>query len=242
MKKNYYFFSGVLSMLTVIMTPIARGENWTAKGSSYVYTTPSSLVPSGIFELTYDDPASGVSVSGTSELISPECITVSTAGSFSGVSGISAVTATVYERKYTANGTLSGVLGDGAITSSNVEYYINDIQYVPYYDLSHTTFGKSDWVISISGGVTYTGTTYYYYQPSLFSGGRVEGDIHGEFHFSGTDATQHPLSQVEVTSINGNPSEGTYAIVWDPPTDYIVEIFRIHHQPQRNSFQCDYLL
>ena len=227
MKEKHVLLLGILSILFFITAPISVWADWTHRGSMYVYTSPTTLTPAIIVKFTHADTAVGVTYSGSAEYILSQCMNVSITGSFTSVQDLSSVTATVYERRYICTGNVTGSLGNGTIVGSNVEYYVNDILSGPSYNLTGTTFGRSDWECTISG-TTHTGTTYYYYQPGSFSGGHIEGDIHGEYHFTGLDTSGHPLATAVITSKGGSPYSGSLNIVWDLPTNYIVETNTAH--------------
>jgi hypothetical protein len=229
LKRNRFVSLGIVSVLLFI-SPDTVWADWTSKGSLYIYTdeTKTTLTQGSIITLNHADPNNNVKYTGESELIYPErCMDVSISGSFTYVSPTQSAKATVYERRFTHTGSVTSSLGDGTMVGSNVEYYIKSIEGSPsqYYDLTGTTFGRSDWEYTTTSEVTYIGTTYYYiFQSMTSSGGHVDGDIHGEFYFTGEDSSGHPLAEIIITSIDSKSATDTYSIVWDLPKNDNFEI------------------
>ncbi len=227
MKRGKYLLLSIYFLMLFITPVLLSGDNNTSKGSSYNSLDSSFSIFSSRYMLP---PSVGTTFFDIfTELYPGLACTPSLSGSLTNVPVPVQGTASVIEKRYTSSGMTNGSL-NGSIVASNVEYTVQDGD----PQIIGITLGRSDWEMIVSSVPTYHGTTYYYYRNtgpilSQFSGGYVEGDIQGEFHFYGIDQYGHPLAQVYITSINGSENPGMFIINFDSPAVNIYPVTTLTH-------------
>lgn len=210
MIKKFITIFIVIGVVSVVHPAAISSEEWASKGSMYndahtAINVFSVFQPTDSFQLDGEAYVFGYPPIGIVGTAIPTAVPVWN-------------TADITARQYTCAGMVTGDL-TGSFIGANVEFTVDDD---PIGQLSGITIGRCDWEID-AGGSLYIGTTYYYYLedgPQSFSGGMVEGDLVGEFHFSGKDNLGHPMAEISTCLVDEIPEEIHLRILINEPVRY----------------------